>query len=262
MAKSARRKRPMTAPRASEAAVEVHHAPKPFHGWREFLKEYGIIVLGVLTALGAEAVVEKLHEASLSNQAREAVEGELNVDLTALSRRVGQEACIGRRLDEIRAILDRAEAGGPFTPPTTIGVPPWGIAYAQRWQAATAGGRTSLLSSEEQRAFGRVYAQFEVLSQKQVEERQIWTQLRGLKELRRLSPGMIEHQRMALSAARDLDALIQGDLLEAKYYAGQVGVKGDAHLKIRPGSAASGGVPNICKPLDAPAAAGSSDDAN
>jgi len=30
------------------------HKPKPWHGWREFLKEYGIIVLGVLTALGLE----------------------------------------------------------------------------------------------------------------------------------------------------------------------------------------------------------------
>jgi hypothetical protein len=37
------------------------HKPKPWHGWREFLKEYGIIVLGVLTALAAEQVVENLH---------------------------------------------------------------------------------------------------------------------------------------------------------------------------------------------------------
>jgi hypothetical protein len=27
------------------------HKPKPIHNWREFLKEYAIIVLGVLTAL-------------------------------------------------------------------------------------------------------------------------------------------------------------------------------------------------------------------
>ena len=28
------------------------HKPKPWHGFREFLKEYAIIVVGVLTALG------------------------------------------------------------------------------------------------------------------------------------------------------------------------------------------------------------------
>ena len=34
------------------------HLPKPLHGWREFTGEVGIIVLGVLIALGAEQVVE------------------------------------------------------------------------------------------------------------------------------------------------------------------------------------------------------------
>ena len=37
------------------------HKPKPWHGWREFLKEYAIIVVGVLTALAAEQVVDWLH---------------------------------------------------------------------------------------------------------------------------------------------------------------------------------------------------------
>jgi hypothetical protein len=37
------------------------HLPKPLHGWREFAGEVGIIVLGVLIALGAEQVVETLH---------------------------------------------------------------------------------------------------------------------------------------------------------------------------------------------------------
>ena len=30
------------------------HLPKPLHGWREFVGEVAIIVLGVLIALGAE----------------------------------------------------------------------------------------------------------------------------------------------------------------------------------------------------------------
>ncbi len=34
------------------------HLPKPLHGWREFLGEVGIIVIGVPLALGAEKVVE------------------------------------------------------------------------------------------------------------------------------------------------------------------------------------------------------------
>jgi hypothetical protein len=37
------------------------HLPKPLHGWREFAGEVGIIVVGVLIALGAEQVVETIH---------------------------------------------------------------------------------------------------------------------------------------------------------------------------------------------------------
>ena len=47
------------------------HLPKPFHNWREFLKEYGIIVLGVLTALGLEQAIEWVHHRA---QVREATE--------------------------------------------------------------------------------------------------------------------------------------------------------------------------------------------
>jgi len=232
------------------------HKPKAWHGWREFLKEYLTIVIGVLTALGAEAVVQNLHERRLSAEARESVRGELNVDITLLSRRVGQASCVARQLDEIQALLDRAQAGGSFTPPAAIGRPTWGIIYTQRWQAATAGGRTSLLSSEEQRAFGRVYAQLDVMTAMMVEEARVWTELRGLVGLQRPSAAMIERQRLALSAARDLDAALQWDLQEAKYYAGQVGVKGDARLNVRPVLIAPPGVlPSNCSPPGAPAAA-------
>lgn len=228
------------------------HKSKPWRGVRRFLQEYFIVFVGVLTALAADAAVENLQERRLAAEAREAVRGELNVNITAMSRRVGQQACVARQLDDIEALLDRAEAGGSFAPLTSIGRPIWGIAYTQRWQAATAGGRTSLLSSEEQRAYGRVYAQLDVLTQKLVEERHVWTQLRGLAGLRRLSPEMIESQRMALSAARDLDALIQWDLLEAKYYGRQVGVEGNVRLNVRPiaeqSPAAPGVLPSNCSP--------------
>lgn len=46
------------------------HLPKPLHGWREFAGEVGIIVIGVLIALGAEQVIERRHD-------REKVDGSL-----------------------------------------------------------------------------------------------------------------------------------------------------------------------------------------
>ncbi|MDB5439015.1 MAG: hypothetical protein JWM33_1442 [Caulobacteraceae bacterium] len=50
--------------------MEIHKV-KPWHGWRELLKEVGTIVIGVLIAIGAEQTVEALHHRA---QAREMAE--------------------------------------------------------------------------------------------------------------------------------------------------------------------------------------------
>ena len=228
------------------------HKPKPWHGVREFMKEYVIIVVGVLTALGAEAVVQNLHDRRLSAEAREAVRSELNVDITNLSRRLAEEGCIGRRLDEVSALLDRADAGAPFIAPRNVSGPQNGIFYTQRWQAATAGGRTSLLSSDEQRAFGRVYAQLELLEADKETERRDWRRLNALPWLRRLTPEMVYDQRLALSEIRNLDSAFRRNIREAAYYGGLVGAKGDAHLALKPGSVVDFTRADICQPLDSP----------
>ena len=47
------------------------HKPKPWRGWREFMKEIGTIVIGVLIAIGAEQAMEALHHRA---QARDMAE--------------------------------------------------------------------------------------------------------------------------------------------------------------------------------------------
>jgi hypothetical protein len=53
------------------------HLPKPLHGWRQFLGEVGIIVIGVLVALMAEQVVEALHWRGKLLRAEDAMRREL-----------------------------------------------------------------------------------------------------------------------------------------------------------------------------------------
>ncbi|HEY3948141.1 hypothetical protein [Phenylobacterium sp.] len=225
------------------------HKPKPWHGVREFLKEYLIIVVGVLTALGAESVVNNLHEHRLSEEAKGVVRDEMNVDITAYARRFEVESCVTRRMTEIEALLDAAEAGQQFTPPARIGGPREPGIYTNRWEAATAGGRTSLLSSEEQRQFGRVYQNLEHLELRQQEEYQAWLTLHALVGRRHLSAGMIDEQRLALSRARDAEVAIRRAFEGAKFTAQQLGVKGDAHLAS---FRAPPGPSEVCQPLNGP----------
>lgn len=46
------------------------HKPKPVHNWREFPSEIGVIVCGVLIALGLEQAVEALHWARRVHEAK------------------------------------------------------------------------------------------------------------------------------------------------------------------------------------------------
>jgi hypothetical protein len=69
------------------------HLPKPLHGWREFVGEVGIIVIGVLLALGAEQAIEALHHRSQVHEMTDKLHDEsvenrspLNLDLVGLQQ--------------------------------------------------------------------------------------------------------------------------------------------------------------------------------
>jgi len=53
------------------------HPPKPVHGWREFLNEVAIIVVGILIALAAENIVERMRWNEEADHATESVKDEL-----------------------------------------------------------------------------------------------------------------------------------------------------------------------------------------
>jgi hypothetical protein len=210
------------------------HKPTPWHGVREFLKEYAIIVVGVLTALAAEAGVQALHERRLSAEARDAVRAEINLDLANMRRREIKEACIDRRIAELGEFVSKAEARAPFPAPRTIGQPGHLIVYTERWEAATAGGRTSLLSIDEQRDFARVYALLKEFEKYQDAELEAWSELLGLEGVQHPSEDLLARARGALGKARVADHRLRRDLAQAKDRAQRIGIKGeDAGLLVQ-----------------------------
>ena len=80
------------------------HKPKPWHGVREFLKEYVIIVVGVLTALAGEQIVERAEWAHKVHAAEDAMRAELLFDDgPEIYQRAAMHDCLPVRLDAIRA---------------------------------------------------------------------------------------------------------------------------------------------------------------
>lgn len=171
--------------------------PKPLHGWREFAGEVGIIVVGVLIALGAEQIVEEVRDAGLRQEARDTIGEEISQNLDAFRRRGEIQGCIDRRLVELEPLIVDPAHAARLPRPLWVGRPQvWNVTQS-RWEAATSGARTALLAPREQARFGDVYDGFRVFEAAQTVEQLAWARLRTLETL----PRVDDASRWALVAA-------------------------------------------------------------
>jgi hypothetical protein len=186
---------------AEETAVEVHHA-HPVKSWREFFTEIGIIVIGILVALALDQAAERYQEHRFAADARDAVRAEVSENLYWVNVRKQAESCIGKRLQEIGAILDRAERGKAYPVPQRLGLVPHIKLTDLRWQANASGGRASLFSGDEQRLFDNYYFSTDQLLQYQAQEETVWSGLRALQGEDHLTPDTIHDFRKLLAEAK------------------------------------------------------------
>ena len=128
--------------------------PKPLHGWREFAGEVGIIVLGVLIALGAEQVIESIHERQDVEQLRDALRGELADDRARWEDMRMQDHCTVQRLDAIEQWLATAPRGarlfhvyGPFL---------WNM-HSSAWDLAKTSPATAHIPLQERLTYASLY---------------------------------------------------------------------------------------------------------
>jgi len=179
------------------------HLPKPLHGWRAFLGEVGIIVLGVLIALGVEQVASAVHDAASRREAHQSVIAEIRQNLSYMAARMETQPCVERRLDEVSSLLAKAGDGPLLPQPKWIGQPAIWFNSDERWQAATGSGRASLFSPDEQSRLGGVYVATKQFDAAEEREQNAWAQLRGLESWTGpLGPAARVHFISALQAAR------------------------------------------------------------
>jgi len=179
------------------------HLPKPLHGWREFAGEVGIIVLGVLIAIGVEQVASTVHDRSKEHEARQAVYAEIKQNLSYMKARMATQGCVERRLDEIGLLLEKA-GDGPLSPqPRWVGQPAIWWNLDGSWQAASASGRASLFSPDEQSRLAGIYVETKHFVDAEEREQEAWAQLRGLESWSgALGPTGRVHFLGALQSAR------------------------------------------------------------
>jgi hypothetical protein len=152
------------------------HLPKPLHGWREFVGEVGIIVIGVLIALGAEQLVEWVHWRAALNDFRAAARHEVAVSLGTYDYRMRQDRCVDQRITDLQAWLDGWRAGRPRALTHAIGAPTSLTLPTSVWTS-----RDPILMSHmplrERIALGDLYDQFANNDARRLDERQTWLEL-------------------------------------------------------------------------------------
>ncbi len=179
------------------------HKPKPIHGWRDFLKEFGTIVLGVSVALAAEQGVEWLHWRAQVAQARDVIASEIENSVTGAIARVKVAPCVERRLDEVTDILDEAARTGRLPPLGLIGQAPVLLWPTGAWESVVASQTATHFPREELAQLARLYKLVERAEGFNVLEREAWSSLYTMVGPgRRLDPASEAKLREALSMAR------------------------------------------------------------
>lgn len=132
------------------------HKPKPWRGGREFLKEIGTIVIGVLIALAAEQAVEVMHHREMVTRGEDALRDNFARFVTFSVIADREAPCMAARAKELQAILDEAGKSrrigriGPIPQPVPV---PWQI---DTWEAMVSSGAAPYLPQDRAVLYSRI----------------------------------------------------------------------------------------------------------
>lgn len=187
------------------------HLPKPLHGWRAFIGEVGVIVLGVLIALGAEQAAEAYHHREQVRQGEEALKANYVAFIRAAASIKARATCVADRISEIRAILDEASVThqlpriGPIPKPLPHR---WEISV---WDAMIASQAAGHLAADKAFLYAGIAHSAHQIQLSNLAESDAWAPLGGLTgPARSFGDAQEATFRAALSRAENQSFIVQG----------------------------------------------------
>lgn len=178
------------------------HKPKAVRNWRELLKEIGIIVIGVVIALGAEQAVDTIHWMRQVDAGEDILKGAFVEKAKNAALRDVQSDCIAQRLAFLSAVLQRASEDGRLPPIGALGHPPFTPWSIGSWDGLVASQTISHLPRQKLIDYSIIAQRTIFLSGLSDREEVQWTLLGTMTGPgRRLSDAEAEQLRLVLAQA-------------------------------------------------------------
>jgi hypothetical protein len=197
--------------------------PKPLHGWRGLAGEVGIIVVGVLIALGAQQVVETIHGKAQVREFRNAVDDELAYDMGSYKQRLMLTPCVRARLAELDRVIASARAGRTIP---LHGLSRWPVSFSLR--TSVWAGRTGEVSTDiplrTRLAYSSIYDDLANYDVHRIDERTAWQELGQFDDASDLGHDDIMRLRGLVSRLRWLDSIMLANWPEEAERARRLGI--------------------------------------
>lgn len=169
--------------------------PTPLKGWRVFVGEVGVIVLGVLIALAIGEMADSVRWKILADQSVQDIRSELGRNRGIFEERVLWQQCLDRRLRQLDALLRKAREERRLPDIGPIGIVGMRLISTDAWDQVTGSETLLHLNPVTRKTFASDYSQTSLYFSDIQVERDMWASLSVLSN----SPGPISDELLTQS---------------------------------------------------------------
>lgn len=216
----------------------------PENGWRAFVTELIIVVLGVVIALGGEQAVQWARRQEEVRTLRSAIDGELSDNLAAINFRLDQQRCVASRLAELRRLRDRVLSGEAAGVAGEIGRPSVGTLRTSVWNARSSEVMDAM-PLDVRVAYSAFYDELANNYEQITQEREAWRSLARFNGLRRLNEDDARALSELLFRAETIDRVLRYNAPNIRDRARRLGIQPSEQTRQLLGSADEG----LCVPV-------------
>lgn len=160
------------------------HNPKQVHGWREFLREILIIVIGVAIALAAGEAMDDWNWRQEVTTVKDSLNDELADTLFAARERIKIADCQRRTLDRLDQLASEARGTLVVSHSPVSRNRLWGSAA---WDAAVASGTVAHMEHDERNAYATLFSFVRLFHELNLRQEELWAKIAAYRRPRPLT---------------------------------------------------------------------------